>query len=705
VRDHLPGVPSLAADKTILVSTHCDDGDMAVPEFPAAAEDVSQGIRAEVTRVMCGLMYQSGPLARPESPKRTIPVTSRQWWSAYGDSCLELVCLQLDDAAADLLEIRCVPVPVVQKRLPGLVAALVSTYRCLKDIEGDLGQFNPPESDAGPAGLVCEVAQACYAFTAAILECAVGGLDTDAWTSAVDARRRRDRLLGSINPPSRDLQKETEPSEDPVFERMLGLPTSALSDGDGLTFASRVAAAWGKYPELDDRLRTQLPHLLDPATPLRDKVRMHLTQLLGSARPLGAHQAAVAARDLVLRVLSSDRASAVRIIADGASQEPIMYATHQCLISAVHAYNQASSPHDRMRPALQMYNPVMEGDVRRVARLALKLLGRKVTNNTTLTPLAEQLIAISDEPICILLSSCIETTWRNAIAHEQVWWDSARQRVMLAGEAVDPAEIAGEALRAHEICRGFETGLAVALNQAGNPQDGEESDRTETASSIRLLLALGEAGITASRLDRDGITIRPLIAPLTIRTLDYLHQAVIQIAAEPETMDWDIRQTAKRPPYRISRASIEAALSLSKRDGTGQLCIELPIAALPMVLSGLAVHEPNSASIVPTVISLAAIQITGEYRRLAPQFAVGDPQAHASLQQTMRRAAQAIEASATIAVENSRQELLAFSRLVRKTLRALAADGSANADAMQAIELALRSCGSPQLPWLEDIPS
>ena len=705
-RPSVTEAPAAADDRrTTPVSTHRDDGDMTMPHFPTTTEDVSQGIRAEVIRVMRGLMYRGSPLARPEPAERCTPVTSRQWWMAYDDSCLEFTCSQLDDAAASLLKIRRVPVPLVRRRLPGLVSGLVAAYGRIKDIESDLGRFSPPESEAGPAELICQVAEACYEFTAAILKCAVGGLDAAIWTSAIDIRCQRDRMLGSIDLPACEFHNDIGPSQEPIFERTLGLSTVALSDGDGLTFASRVAAAWAMHPELDDRLRTELPHLLDRATPLRDKVRMHLTELLCSTRPFVAHQAAVATRDLVLRALSSDRARTVRAIADAASQEPVMYATHQCLIGAVRAYSQASNPQDKMRPALQMYNPAMEGDVRRVGRLALQFLGKQVSDNTTLTPLAEQLTAMSSEPICILLSSCIQTTWRNAIAHEQVWWDSASQQVMLAGEPVDPADIADEALRAHEICRGFETGLAVALNQAGNPQDGQETSRTETASSIRLLLALGAAGITASRLDRHGITIQPLIAPLTIRTLDYLHQAVIHIAAEPEPMDWNIRQTANRPPYRISREAIEAVLGLGESGDKTHLRIELPTAALPMILSGLTSHEPNSASIVPTMIFLAAVQISGEHRRLAPQLAAGETQAHTSLQQTMRHAAQAIEAAATLTRGDSRQELLAFSRLIRNTSQELTTDTSVNAAGMQVIELALRSSGSPRLPWLEDISS
>src|ERR1700761_6577670 len=172
----------------ISVSALRDDDDMTTPDFPTPDEDVSQDDRAEIIRVMHGLMYRGSPLARPEPAERCTPVTSRQWWMAYGDSCLGLMCSQLDDAAVGLLEISRVPVPQVRRRLPGLVSGMVAAYGRLKDVDRDLGRFSPPEPEAGPAELVREVAQACYAFATAILECAASGLDPASWTSAKDVR-------------------------------------------------------------------------------------------------------------------------------------------------------------------------------------------------------------------------------------------------------------------------------------------------------------------------------------------------------------------------------------------------------------------------------------------------------------------------------------------------------------------------------------
>jgi hypothetical protein len=110
---------------------------------------------------------------------------------------------------------------------------------------------------------------------------------------------------------------------------------------------------------------------------------------------------------------------------------------------------------------------------------------------------------------------------------------------MLAGEPVGPRVIAGAALRAREICAGFEAGVAVALSQAGNPHDGPAAGN-EIARSIRTLLALGQAGLAVSGLHREGTALRLTVGPVTIQNMDRLLGAVILAAAhEPEVTLWD----------------------------------------------------------------------------------------------------------------------------------------------------------------------
>jgi hypothetical protein len=49
---------------------------------------------------------------------------------------------------------------------------------------------------------------------------------------------------------------------------------------------------------------------------------------------------------------------------------------HRHIVSAVRAFNQVSEPADLLRFVMQMYLSVAEGDVARVGRLTLHLLGQ-----------------------------------------------------------------------------------------------------------------------------------------------------------------------------------------------------------------------------------------------------------------------------------------------------------------------------------------
>jgi hypothetical protein len=205
-----------------------------------------------------------------------------------------------------------------------------------------------------------------------------------------------------------------------------------------------------------------------------------LAHLLVSDRPLVTHQAAVAARDLVLRALLSDQSAALDAIAEEVSDQPYGYSVHRHVVSAVRAFNQVSEPADLLRFAMEMYLSVAEGDVARVGRLTLQLLGKQVAPATTLGPLVRTLTAMHGEPMCALLSSSVKLAWRNAIAHGRGRWDSVHQSALLGDEHVDLYAICDEALRAHAICEGFEAGVAVALNRL------EIRTRVETLQLMRL---------------------------------------------------------------------------------------------------------------------------------------------------------------------------------------------------------------------------
>jgi hypothetical protein len=667
---------------------------------PAVLGEVDPDIRVAIGQCVEGLLRRMPPLAIAEPPLRCVLVTSDQWRMALYDSGVSAASRQLDQCAARFLESRHMAGEKIGQRMPRLVGELAAANANVQSAVSDLGRFEPPPADSGAAAAVAEIGRLSRDFVTAVLQCAVEGLSEPRWTIASDHLRERDHLI------ARHLaDDDDDPDADDLrLERSLGLSTAKLSSGDGLTFASRVAAAWSEQPEvLDGRLHTQLPHLLDPAVPLSSRVRLHLTQLSASHRPFVAHQAAVAARDLVLRALAANPTACLGAVAEAASHEPIMYATHRGLVEAVRAYNLAPSAQARMRPALQMYTPVMEGDIRRVSRIVLRLLGCQVSDRVTLGELAERLAALK-EPMCVLLGSCIRPAWRNAIAHEEVSWDSAAQRAILAGEPAETRLIADAALRAHEICAGFEAGVAVALNRAGNPHERGAATANEIARSVNTLLALGEAGITVSELHREGATLRLQVGQLTIENMPHLLGGLILASRHmPEVQLWDIRQPGGRIPWRISAEGVTAALSLSDTDGDGHQVIEMPISGLPLIFSGLRNYEPNSTATAPSTIALAAVNIIGERDRLASQLAAGDRQALGRLLQTLMRTARAVEAATTLAQPDDQQLFQAFSRLIHSAHRQLTTAGPvAGKAALSAIQVAFRSSAPARLPWLDD---
>jgi hypothetical protein len=607
----------------------------------------------------------------------------------------------LDSAAACLLDVRKSSARQAGRRLPGLVVDLAAAHKNLQQVVGGLGRFNPPEIDLALAREFADTAQLCYEYATGVLECVADGFDTAALTRASELREQLERTVSGLK--AVDCAHDDAPERDLRFERALGLSAAAMPAGDGLTYASWAAAAWDQHPELDERLRAELPHLLDPAVSLQDTVRRHLAHLLVSDRPLVAHQAAVAARDLVLRALSADQSAALDSIAKEVLDQPYGYSVHRHVVSAVRAFNQASEPADLLRFAAQVYLSVAEGDIARVSRLTLQLLGRQVAPATTLGPLVHTLTAVHGEPMCALLSSSVKLAWRNAIAHGRWRWDSVHQSALLGNEHVDLYAIYDEALRAHAICVGFEAGVAVALNQAGNPHESGNASVDEIGLMIRIGQTLGAAGLPVSRLDQEGTTVRPLIPPLTILTMDKLHAALIQIAVHGGgALNWDIRQPGDRPAYRISTEAIDAVLALRDTSSTGESVIEFPISGLPMILSGLLAHDPGSASITPSLIALAAVNIIGERERLTAMLAADDAAARASLLRTINRTARAVDAAAVLADPGRKAHLLACARLIAKVGQDLQAGEVLDAASMQPLEVALRSSAPARIPWLDD---
>ena len=83
-------------------------------------------------------------------------------------------------------------------------------------------------------------------------------------------------------------------------------------------------------------------------------------------------------------------------------------------------------------------------------------------------------------------------------------------------------------------------------------------------------------------------------------------------------------------------------------------------------------------------------------------LAAGDTAARASLLQTIKRTAQAVDASAVLADPGQKAHLLAFARLITKVGQDFRAGDGPDVASMRSLELAFRSSAPVRIPWLDD---
>ena len=102
-----------------------------------------------------------------------------------------------------------------------------------------------------------------------------------------------------------------------------------------------------------------------------------------------------------------------------------------------------------------------------------------------------------------MLVSCAKRQWRNAIAYSQAHWDPVAEEAALGTERMEPAAIEAAAMAAFDLCAGFETGVAVALNNAGNPHH-QAVHMGHLGWSAHVMRIHGSRGIEANGFRRHG---------------------------------------------------------------------------------------------------------------------------------------------------------------------------------------------------------
>jgi hypothetical protein len=393
----------------------------------------------------------------------------------------------------------------------GLSTRWVLAYSVFRTVLTEVCRFQPPEGQAADITTLADLNLEVHRVVSDAISCLAEGLDRRHWAEILAHVPRCVELADSLFD---DRPVDDEP--DLRFERARGLSTAAMTAGDGMTFATRVIYAWVRDREgLDERLYSQLPHLLDANVALTDKVRVHVAGMLARLHPAPTHAAAVAGRDLVTCALVASTSDCIAVIADQVGEESAMYFTHRKVVAERAEWDRSVHGEDKLRSALDMYLAVMEGDVRRTARTVLRLLGRPVERDATLGQLLEVLARESAEPMCSLLVSCANRQWRNAIAHSQIHWDPVAEDAVLGTERLEPVAIETAAMAAFDLCAGFETGVAIALNDVGNPHH-QVVRMGHVGWSAHVMRVLGSLGVEANGFRRHGTAFSLHITGLTM---------------------------------------------------------------------------------------------------------------------------------------------------------------------------------------------
>ncbi|WP_143261636.1 hypothetical protein, partial [Allokutzneria sp. NRRL B-24872] len=232
----------------------------------------------------------AGGLEAPKRFSRTVPVTTGQWREVLADSDVVAGCMDLDDSISEVVAVSSLPVKDIGRSLFRRLDRMLAAHGRIDRALVTVARFVPPDELDNTARILEELRQTADEILRTMVACAANGLDTQHWDTALELIARRDDLREDLF-----ADPSLVDAEESRFERVLGLSTAAMNAGDGLSFASRLTAAWLRQPKvLDTRLRTQLPHLLNTAETLTNDVRIHLAALLVREYPLSVHAAAAA---------------------------------------------------------------------------------------------------------------------------------------------------------------------------------------------------------------------------------------------------------------------------------------------------------------------------------------------------------------------------------------------------------------------------
>ncbi|WP_090047317.1 hypothetical protein [Lentzea fradiae] len=669
---------------------------MTFTPLPLRLDDVCDDVCLAFSRAVRGIV---GTEWRPRNvgTTATILVTSRQWDAVLEDADLAGHIRQLTEAVARVVDVRTCGKRAIGSRLKRLLASLQAADDAVRSAVAEVAWFVPPDSEASAVRAVRTIATLLDRGVAALVRSLANEIEPESWSVARDSFRRMELWIWL-------LSERPAPAAMSVFERVLNLPAGLFDTSRGLSWTSALFSEWAvRGDELDSRLRAQLPHLLESSGELTDKLRMHLTQLLCSPRPFLAQRAAVAARDLVRRALNNDHDKCLDAIASTARRNPELESSHRRFLKAFNEFNGAATAQDAALAAGRLYHVVAEGYLCKVGRVAVRLLG-KPADGSMLTKLSQQFGSMSHEPVCAMLNPFMKPKWRNAVAHEHVWWDSVMEKVHFGAEVEDPELVVDIAVGAREICQAFETGVAVAMWEAGHPN--QLIDTSNEVSSTQLAMqTLGRCGIMVTDYQRAGAVVMFRVPTISIETLGRLLSALVATSIHLDAVErWIVRQDdVAMPDLVVPGEAVSATLECLEVGSDGGKVIDTGISWLPLIVTALRACDTESEVIVNAIVALASSQVLGEHQRLRSELVVGDVGATQEFAGMMLRLERIMRAVIDLAQPEVQPMLRSYLQLVSRVRVTFVLNPKlVEHPVYRELLIALRSATPAKFPWIRN---
>ncbi len=408
---------------------------------------------SQIARAVHGAGIDLSAVRIPDFSDGHVPVTPAQWRSVLEDSGLKKAWSDLTTARASVEALLSEPSSIAGKQSPARFGALVRAAK------GVIGQIDavcwfaaPPDSLVTHEDLR-QLAEAAETVARDALALIAGDRSSDAAVAVGDAvvdqiEREVPRL--SPEPPSATLAK-VYGVDQAIFDELGGLDASARL---------RVATTLD-HQALDQLSCSVLRHLITPTTTYAPNATSLLAPMLVAHRPLVAHViASVTSQELLM--LDPGRVGPV--LQAYRAYLPENWATHRSMRAAERRANAASDddPEEAALAEADMSWAFTEGPLRRLGWTWLRLHGATDAEIPLLTELHQRLTARSGDIVASALATAIVPSWRNAVAHREVSYDSPRAKLKMGADLATPEKLRGARLLGTAVAYGFECGVALA---------------------------------------------------------------------------------------------------------------------------------------------------------------------------------------------------------------------------------------------------